>query len=195
MKPPNVTLDNMCIIDLEKNREHAPQIKKLIQMHCEREISLRIVATSASELKPDHTYPSHFDEFKQRIASVGLGGVEILPTLFYIGLSFVGYCVVGGRWLGELEKEIQAILFTENEREYGDFCRKYGYDREDKVAWRKWANRKCDVLTLWSHIWYNGDIFVTNDDDFHKPTKKPRLIELGAGKILRPTETVEMLDC
>jgi len=41
MKPPNVTLDNMCIIDFEKHREDAPQIEKLIQMHHDKEISLR----------------------------------------------------------------------------------------------------------------------------------------------------------
>jgi hypothetical protein len=51
------------------------------------------------------------------------------------------------------------------------------------------------VLTLWSHIRYNGDIFVTNDSNFHKQTKKPRLVELGCGKILTPSEAVKMLDC
>jgi len=53
MKPPNVTLDNMCIIDLEQSREDASQIKRLIQMHHDKEISLRVVAASASELKQD----------------------------------------------------------------------------------------------------------------------------------------------
>ncbi|MCJ7423401.1 hypothetical protein MUP01_03930 [Candidatus Bathyarchaeota archaeon] len=102
---------------------------------------------------------------------------------------------MGGRWSSALERGIQSILFTEDEVEYRDFCRKYGYDEGDKAAWRKWTNKKCDILALWSHIWYNGDIFVADDNHFHKPAKKLKLIELGAGKILRPLEVVEMLDC
>lgn len=115
--------------------------------------------------------------------------------LLRLDLSFIGYCVLGGRWSSALERGIQSILFTEDEVEYRDFCRKYGYDEGDKAAWRKWTNKKCDILALWSHIWYNGDIFVADDNHFHKPAKKLKLIELGAGKILRPLEVVEMLDC
>jgi len=195
MKPPNVTLDNMCIIDLEQNRQYAPQIKKLIQMHRNKEISLRVVATSASELKLDHTHPRHFNEFKQRIASAGLDGVEILPTLGRFDFSFLDYCVYGDRWRDELEKEIQSILFGTDEVEYPDFCQKHGYDKGAKKAWNDWVRNKCDVLTLWSHIWYNGDIFVTNDKNFHCQTKKPKLVELGSGKILTQPEVVKMLDC
>jgi len=196
MKPPNVTLDNMCIIDLEQNREDAPLIRSLIQMHHNKEICLRVVAASASELKQDKkTHSPHFDEFKKRLASASLGEVKILPTLCYIGVSFVGYCLAGGGWLSKLEKEIQGILFGEGETEYSDFCRKYGYDKKAKEEWDEWVRRKCDVLTLWSHIWHNGDIFVTRDDNFFKQMKKMKRIELGVGRILRPTEAVKMLDC
>jgi len=200
MKPPNLTLDNMCIIDLEQNleqnREHAPQIRKLVQMHRNKAISLRVVATSASELKPNNTHPQHFDEFKQRMALIGLGDVEILPTLGRFNFSFFDYCVFfGNRWLDQLEEEIQAVLFGEDETEFGDFCRKHGYDKRNKEAWNKWINRKCDVLTLWSHIYFNGDVFVTNDNNFYKQTKKPRLVKLGSGRILAPSEAVKMLDC
>jgi hypothetical protein len=197
MKPPNVTLDNNCIIDLEQNREDAPQIKRLIQMHHNKEISLRVVAISASELKQDkQTHPQNFGEFVQRIQSAGLGGVEILPTLARFDLSFFGdYFGYSGRWQEELEKEIQTVLFSEDEVEYGDFCQKYHCDEVAKEKWDEWVRRKCDVLTLWSHIWHNGDILVTRDRDFLEQMKKPKLRDLGAGKILRPTEAVRMLDC
>jgi hypothetical protein len=124
-----------------------------------------------------------------------LGGVKILPTLWYTGVSFVGYCLTGGGWLNKLEEEIQGILFGEGETEYSEFCRKYGYDEKAKEEWVEWVRRKCDVLTLWSHIWYDGDIFVTRDDNFCKQMKKSKRIELGVGRILRPTEAVKMLDC
>jgi hypothetical protein len=196
MKPPNVTLDNMCIIDLEQNREDASQIKRLIQMHHDREITLRVVAASASELKQNRkSHPKNFEEFKQRLTSTGLGNAKILPTISYWDISFWDSSLWSGVWEGKLEKEIQGILFPEDEMEYPDFCRKHSYDEKTKEEdWNKWVNIKCDVLTLWSHIWYDGDIFVTRDDNFLQ-TKKQRLIELGAGKILRPAETVKMLDC
>lgn len=197
MIPLKVTLDNTCSIDLEQNNEYAHPIKELIRMHCEREIDLRVAAISASELKPksDRTDQSNFNEFKQRIASIGLSDVKILPTLGRWNLSSWDHFVWGGRWLYELEKEIQAIMFPGYAVEYRDFCKKHGYDKEDKDAWRKWVNKKCDVLALWSHIWYSGDIFVTRDSDFHKATIKPKLTELGAGKILTPAKAVKMLDC
>lgn len=165
-------------------------------MHHDKEISLRVVAASASELKQDKkTHPQHLDEFKQRLTSTGLGDVTILPTLCYLGVSFLGHCLLHGRWLSKLEKEIQGILFAEGEIEYHDFCQKHGYNEKAKEEWNEWVRRKCDALTLWSHIWFNGDIFVTRDIDFLKPTNKTKLIELGAGRILKPTEAVRFLDC
>ncbi len=189
----SVTLDNNCIIDLEQNRQATPHLKRLIQMHIDGKINLRVAAISASERKPDDTYISHFDEFKERITAVGLGEVEILATPLYVGLGYVGYSLAGGRELEELERKIQGILFPTIEFEYSDFCKKHGLDPDSGKAWRKWVNAKCDVLALWSHIWYDGDIFVTSDKDFHKETVKPRLIELGAGQILRPDESLELL--
>jgi hypothetical protein len=84
----NVTLDNNCIIDIEQNRPTAPCTKKLIQMHKDAKISLRVVAVSASEQKPDGTYVSHFNEFKQRIANVGLADVEILGPIVCTNIAF-----------------------------------------------------------------------------------------------------------
>lgn len=187
----NITLDHNSIIDLEQNNEHALYLKKLIQMHNDQKINLRVVAISASERKPDHTYVSHFNEFKERIATIGLGSVEILATILYVGLGFVGYCLIGGGKLDELEREIQEVLFPTIQLDYGDFCRKCDLDPNNEKAWRKWVNAKCDVLALWSHIWYDGDIFVTRDKDFHR--KKPQLIALGAREILRPDEAVKLL--
>jgi len=189
----NVTLDNNCIIDLEQNNARAPHLKRLIKMHCDGEIKLRVVAISASERKPDHSYVSHFDEFKQRLDVVGLGTVEILPTIAYLGLSFFDYCLFGGGELEELERKVQRILFPTTAIEFSDFCNERGYKPDDNKAWSRWVNAKCDVLALWSHIWFKGDIFITTDKDFHKKSVKPRLIELGAGKILRPDEAVNLL--
>jgi len=189
----NITLDMNCIIDLEQRNVRAFHLEKLIQMHNDQRINLRVVAISASERKPDGTYLSNISEFKDRIAPLGLAEVGILPTLGYIGLSFIGYCLISGGALSELEREIQSILFPTIEREYSSFCEKQGIDRDNPEARRKWRNTKCDVLALWSHIWHNGDIFITSDKNFHKKTKKAKLVALGAGRILKPKEAVRFL--
>ncbi|MDH5378361.1 MAG: hypothetical protein OEX00_08565 [Gammaproteobacteria bacterium] len=162
-------------------------------MHSNQEINLRVVAISASERKPDGTYVSHLNEFKERIAAVGLADIEILATIFYWGIAFWDYSLWSGEALMELERKIQGILFPKIELEYVDFCKKHGPDPDNEKVWRKWVNAKCDVLALWSHIWYGGDIFVTRDQNFHKETKKLQLNALGAGKILKPAETAELL--
>lgn len=190
----NVTLDMNCIVALEKWDEIASYIREMIEMHKDRKINLRVVAISASELKPDRTYASNFNEFRERIDGLGLIDVEILKPIAYFGIAFFDYCVFGGGQLSELERKIQEILFPEIELEYKEFCRKQGLNLDDKEMWRKWVNAKCDVLALWSHIWNGGGIFVTTDNNFHKKTKKSRLIALGAGEILKPQEAVSKIN-
>ena len=190
----NVTLDMNCIIDLEEGIGVAPYIKEIIQMHKDRKINLRVVAISASERKRNGTYAYNFSEFKERIASVGLIDVEILKPIGYWDITFWDYCVWGGDQLTELERKIQEILFPKIEIEYKEFCRKRGLDLNNKRMRRKWRNVKCDVLALWSHVWNGGGIFVTKDSHFHRRTKKPRLIALGAGEILKPQEAVDRIN-
>jgi len=181
-----LTLDMNCIVDLEENKSHAPDLLKLVELNIERKIDLRITAASASEQKHDDTYASNFNEFEDRLARMGLSNLEILPTVMHIGVSYIGYCIVGGGKLSELEESIQRILFPHVELEFSDYYKKRGLRVDDRVAWGKWANAKCDVLALFSHIWYSGDIFVTRDGNFHRKTKKPALLKLGAGDILTP---------
>jgi hypothetical protein len=53
-------------------------------------------------------------------------------------------------------------------------------------------NKKCDVLGLWSHIWYDGDIFVTRDKkDIRR--KAEELIMLGAKSVLTPPEALALI--
>jgi hypothetical protein len=65
-------------------------------------------------------------------------------------------------------------------------------DTLDKID-PKWRNAKCDVLALWSHIRFNGDVFVTSDKNFWKQKKKEQLIALGASNILTPQEVVSTI--
>ena len=188
-----VTLDHNAIVDLEQNNKYATYYRKLVELHINGKIHLRISAIHASEKKPNGTYVTNFAEFKRRIDAIGLSSVEILAPLCYAGISFAGYCLVGGGNLSKLEEEIQTILFPNIEMEYTQYEKKQGLGQKNTKTMEKWMNAKCDVLSLWSHIYYKGDIFVTKDNHFHKKTKKPLLIQLGAVDILEPNKVITKL--
>jgi len=182
-----ITLDNNVIVDIE-NKSHVADYEKLLRLHIERKIVLRIPAITASERKPDGTYNSNFNEFKKRIYAIGLSDAEILKPIMYWGISYWDYCLWGGGDLSALDASIHKILFPKIEMDFPNYCKKRGLDEGNTDAWKKWVNAKCDVLSMWCHIYYKGDIFVTRDRNFHKATKKPLLIGLGAKEILKPDE-------
>jgi hypothetical protein len=168
----------------------------MVVLHNVGACCLRVVGIGAAELKRNHSYAETFSEFQQRLAAVELGDVEILRPIAYLGLSFVNWSVVGGDAPAELERHIHTVLFPTIEFEFGAYCAARGLEPER--AWgdpltQRWSNAKCDVLALWCHIWHGGDMFVTTDRNFHKATKKPHLIALGAGDIMYPIGAVEAL--
>jgi len=187
---PRVTLDQNCIIDLEENRSASSDIQRLIARHHSGAISLRLVAISASERQPGGTYAQDFQEFKQKVAAVGLAGMEILLPPWYLGLTFLGQGLLASEAMADLEKQIHEVLFPDVPFEYQDYCASHGIDPSTDRRNPNWVNKRCDVLGLWSHIHHGGDIFVTSDTNFHAVTKKPALIALGAGNILKPAEAV-----
>lgn len=173
----NITLDMNCIIDLEEDRAAAPYIRELILMQEDGRISLRIPAISASERRPDDKYARSFVEFRQKLAAAGLENVTILKPIAYWDVTFWDWCLWGDRLdpsMTDLERNIHEVLFPRVEFACGERVTK------------RWLNAKCDVLALWSHIYHGSGIFVTEDSNFHKQTKRPRLLALGAGEISKP---------
>ncbi len=170
----------------------APYIDELIQMHKKGKIKLRLGAISASEKLPKGNKFANFEEFEERINRVGLSKLELLKPIGYWDITFHDWCVYSGEKLAKLEKEIQEIIHPNYEVNFNDHCKKYGYEQTDLKILAKWLNAKCDVLAMWCHIWYNGDIFVSSDGHFFGKKKDP-LLKLGSGDILRPDESVTLL--
>jgi hypothetical protein len=189
----NVTLDMNCIIDLENGQGAATHVKSLIKTHEEKKIKLRVVAISASEKKRDGTYASNFSEFKNRIAAIGLGATEVLKPLGYFDITYYDWCVAVDGENGpmvNLERKVHETLFPEIQFSYQEFCKKSRIDINAQPIDHRWRNAKCDVLSLWCHIYYGSGIFVTEDNNFRRPMKKRPLMALGAGEILRPEAAV-----
>lgn len=152
---------------------------------------MRLIGINASEKNKDGSYPNTIDEFRQKVRAVGLGELELLKPMGYWGITFWDWCVWAdgvGEPMVLLEEQLHKILFPEISFSHQEHCAKLGITPQKDFVEEKWRNAKCDVLTIWSHIFYSNDVFVTNDRNFLKETKKPELIRLGAKKILTPEE-------
>lgn len=185
----NVTLDTNCLIDLENNGANAPDLRVLVALYKNQKISLRISAISASERQANRTYATNFADFRQRTIAIGLAEECILKPMARLDITFLDWCIFADDQMLKLERQIHYVLFPNIEFDYGAFCKARDLDHNQKNP--QWLNAKCDVLALWCHIYYGGDIFVTSDENFHKETKKPRLIGLGARDILTPRDVVK----
>ena len=81
-----------------------------------------------------------------------------------------------------LANEIESVLFGETPRI------EVTGEAEDSPKFAAWLNRICDVQTMWCHLHHGNNVFVTSDRNFHKATKLPRLVAMGAGRIAKPEE-------
>lgn len=191
----HITLDHNCIIELEKNTTNAEYIRALIAMHNPPKITVTASAIGASERLSKLLgggYISHFSRFEERVALLELSKYEMPKPVGYYDMTFYGQSLYSGETTEKLEQAIHYILFPEIEFSYEAFCRKRDLPFPETGDLNKtWRNAKCDVLALWSHINEKGTIFTTMDKNFHKATKKPSLIALGAGDILYPKEALE----
>jgi hypothetical protein len=196
-----VTFDHNLLIDLEAdNSSISEALRQLVSLHDSGQIAIRVSAIGASERLKGKTYAPDFAAFQKRVFKLSDRPFEILRPLSYWGITYGDWGLWGGNGTSgnELEQRIHAMLFPETEFNWSDFAQANKLDPEQAVQtqsqeWQKWRNRKCDVLTMWCHINYSGDIFVTTDNHFHQSTKKPALVSLGARSIAQPAEAVPMV--
>lgn len=184
-----VTLDTNCIIDLEDERPAAPYIRKLVELNNRGIISLRLPAISASERRKDKTYSDTFKDFEIKIDKLGLSHLEMLYPPCYFDITYWDCSLLVDD--DTLEESIHRILFPAIEFLHSDYCSVRGLDPKSDND-RPWRNAKCDVLAMWSHIHYDGDIFVTSDNNFHIKQKKAALIDFGAKQIDYPRDAAAL---
>lgn len=188
-----ITIDTNCIIDVEENRQMASTIRRLIELHKAKKLQLQVPAIAASERRPVGSYLSNIQVFLDRLGILGLDDAEILMPLGYYGVTFWGWCILSGSELEAQERAIHEILFPGIPFKYDEYCAENGINSQNDPIAAKWRNAKCDVLSLWCHIYYSGDIFVTSDRNFHKATKLRALESLGAKKISTPEDVLTVI--
>jgi hypothetical protein len=182
-----VTLDTNCLYDLESKADD-DALKQLVALGSKSGIVIQIPAIAASEKQRDGRQLRDFSIFRERVERLGLGNAELLRPLAYSGMSYIGWAIIIGSESRRLERRIHEVLFPRIAFEARKHCK-----RDDVRGRERWRNAKCDVLAMWCHIRYEGDVFVTRDQDFLKPSKRARLEALGACKIATPEQALAMV--
>ena len=190
------TLDTNCIIAVDEGRPEAAAIHRLAEAHARSEADVAVVAIMASERQRHGDWLENFGDFQKRLTRLGLDHLNLCNPIGYFDISFWDHCLWSGARELALEQKIHNILFPNVEFSFSDFCVARNIPSTpvvwDKVTHR-WRNPKCDVQAIWSHINAHRDVFVTSDDVFHQATKKPILLQLGAGRIESPTQAAALL--
>ncbi|MBA3071969.1 MAG: hypothetical protein FP831_00030 [Anaerolineae bacterium] len=107
------------------------------------------------------------------------------------GMCFWDWCIWGSDEDFDLLRKIHLVLFPETPYEWGEYAKQKNLDIN--ILDQTWKNHRFDSMTIWSHIKYTNDFFITNDNNFHKQTKKGVLINFGARKILTTSEAFHYL--
>jgi hypothetical protein len=186
-----IILDFNCIIALENGEESAGYLRKLISLHDQNEIDLCVPAISGVEKLPNGDYSKSLSDLQNRLKKLSRRPLEILDTMAYLGMWFLGHGIFGNDELIELDKEIHNILFPEIPCEWDEYLKLCEADPDYSLE--KWKNVRCDVISMWCHIYHKTDIFISSDNNFSKSTKVQSLKKLGANKILKPKEAYEYI--
>jgi len=194
----NLTFDHNLLIDLECNTG-APELKDLVKLHENETITICVSGIGASERLKGKIYAENFSQLKKRIEKLSIRKFEILKPLAYWDITFWDWGIYAsddGPDI-QLEKKLHDVLFPDTKYCWKDFALENGLNPEkdwnyNNPLWQKWRNRKCDMLTIWCHIYYGNDIFVTSDEIF-QGEKKRELIALGAKSILYPSAALSVI--
>lgn len=187
------TLDTNCILALDESRPEGPDVMKLAAAHAAGTASVALVAISASERQRQKPHIESFDEFKIRVAALGLGHLELIKPMGLWDVTFWDYCLWSDEMSQQLERRIHEILFPGIAFLWADYCAVAGLDFSTSALDPKWRNAKCDVQAFWSHVHAAREVFVTSDRNFHRATKKTALTALSGGRIETPQSAAAML--
>lgn len=162
-------LDRNCIIDVEERRPRHVFVEPLIELHRAKEISIKVPATMGIERLQDKTNPhvKSFTTFQQKLEGIGLGDAEVLDGPVILGIMFLGRARFIKPEDLAVERTIFESMFPTIEYEYKKYCLRRGLSTTSQDL--KYLNRRCDSLTLWSHVHYGCDFFVTADKKYLIP--------------------------
>jgi hypothetical protein len=157
---------------------------------------LSVVHIFISGKSPKYGLPQHPDQSMSAILASACFGERITrhrAEAQCVVQLFWDHCLWADGAMINFERQIHQILFPSVEFLWKDYCRTNGLDPLTVLLTSRWLNYKCDVQAIWSHIHYKRDVFVTNDQNFHRTGKKRALIALGAGQVELPQDAQSLV--
>ena len=169
-----LTLDWNCVIEVEEGREQSSDVSSLISAHRSGQLEVAILATSASENTKSKLFPGNARFFKERVAQLGWEDLPIVPMPGVLGLSYIGYCY----WVGDREKftrdfealwQVIAPNVASRPNDHIGSETELTDELIQSSSLSRWRNTWCDVMSAYTHIAEERDVFVTlNTKDFQK---------------------------
>lgn len=173
-----LTLDHNVVIDFANGSLRVDRVRAAL---ADTSHQCFVVEIGASEMRQRGIRPDRYDLFEQLLQQGGIDSLPRLAPMKIWDVTFWDHELWCDNEMAERAKQIEDVLFGAS----------LGIDRPtdlDIPSSAAWLNRTCDVQAMWCHLHYHNDIFVTSDENFHKTTKLPRLLALGAKRIARPKE-------
>jgi len=174
-----LTLDHNVIIDLAKGSANVARLREVL---ANGQCQGCVVEIGASEMRQRGIRPDRYDLFEELLEEAGIRSLPRLAPMMILDVTFWDHSLWSDDAMLNRATEIEKILFGESPR--------IDITGEPDISpnFAAWLNRVCDVHTMWCHLHYANDVFVTSDRNFHKATKLPRLQTMGVGRICRPEE-------
>jgi len=189
------SLDWNCVIEVEESRPQAQYVLGLVELHKRGEIEVGVFAASASENNSSRRFPGSAATFLRRIEALGRSSLPVIPMPAVWGLSYWDFCYyVDDSFDAEMSnlwKVINPNLSYGIENNLPE-----GTELTDELVQSKllskWRNCWCDVVSAYSHIHEQRDVFVTNNTrDFQR--NDARLFKLGMKRIATPKVAFELV--
>ncbi|MBY4718594.1 hypothetical protein [Ralstonia mannitolilytica] len=172
-----LTLDHNVIIDMAHGNANVARLREIL---VGTDHEAYVVEIGASEMRKRGIRPDRYDLFEELLNEAGVGSLPRLTPMMIWDVTFWDHCLWSDESMVELATRIDRILFGQSP------AIDIAAEQQDSPKYAAWLNRVCDVHTMWCHLHYKNDVFVTSDQNFHKKTKMPHLVSLGAGRICKP---------
>ena len=171
-----ITLDHNCLIDLKQSNNIGVHIRTLLT---NTNFEFYIVNVGASEMCENREFANNYETFEAFLKSINLAHLPRLDPLFIWDFSYWDHCIYAEEPTVKLSEDISKVLFNTHSQP------------TSSKDLKKWRNSLCDIQTMWCHIYYGNDIFLTTDNNFMKISKINKLINIGAKNLCHPLNLLE----
>lgn len=155
------TLDHNILIDIKHHNHWGEAIVKKITACPD---SFCIVNIGASELRVGGVRPDRYDLFESFLKEIGLESLKRLNPLALVDIIFFDHSNICSENDAILYNDIKTVLFPNGFDSDSNLIKQPPFQPIE----RKRLNQICDAVSLWCHVKYRTDTFVTRDGNFLK---------------------------